>query len=329
MNRMVSEKFEVTPKVYDSSILISLVVPVLNEESLVERFINRVNEVFSDHSNYMLELIFVDDGSTDSTINRLLKLQEHNKCITIVELTRNFGKEAALTAGIFNSTGDVVVPIDVDLQDPPEIILSMLDKWREGFEVVLGCRIDRSSDSRMKRISANWFYRAINKISKVKIPENVGDFRLMDRAVVDALKLLPENHRFMKGLFAWLGFKTSTVEYIRPERFAGETNFNGFKLWTLALEGITSFSLIPLKIWSYIGLFFSLFSLGYAAFIFFKTIFFGISVPGYASLMITITFIGGLQLMGIGIIGEYLGRTYIESKRRPIYLTRKIHRNED
>ncbi|WP_433636490.1 glycosyltransferase family 2 protein [Kluyvera georgiana] len=310
----------------ESRVKISLVVPVFNEEESIELFVNYVNSLFPKGQKNEIEFIFIDDGSVDGTLRNLISLQEKENRIVIIELTRNFGKEAALTAGIFSATGDVVIPIDVDFQDPPEVIFKMLDEWEKGYEVVLGVRVDRSSDTIMKRKTAGWFYKIINKMSKTQIPENVGDFRLMDRCVVEALKQLPETHRFMKGLFSWLGFRTTSVEYSRPERLAGTTTFNGFRLWALALEGITSFSLVPLKIWTYIGFGFSILSLFYAFFIFLKTIFFGADVPGYASLIIAILFIGGLQLMSIGIIGEYLGRTYMESKRRPIYLTRKIYK---
>ncbi len=311
----------------NKSVKISLVIPVFNEMESVEIFIHQVNDVFKNSEEYVLEFVFIDDGSTDQTLPTLISMQQRDDRIVIVELTRNFGKEAALTAGLFNTAGHVIVPIDVDLQDPPEVILDMLAEWGKGYEVVLGRRIDRTSDTRMKRMSAGWFYNVINKMSKTKIPENVGDFRLMDRCVVEALKQLPETQRFMKGLFAWLGFKTTSVDYVRPERAAGNTTFNGIRLWGLALEGITSFSLVPLKIWTYIGIAFSLLSMLYAIFILINTMIYGVDVPGYASLIVTISFIGGLQLMSIGIIGEYLGRTYIEAKRRPMFLTRHVYKN--
>ncbi|EIT4643656.1 glycosyltransferase family 2 protein [Escherichia coli] len=311
-----------------SLVKVSLVIPVFNEEESVELFINYVHRIFFKNEEYQIEFVFIDDGSVDKTLPKLISLQEEDSRIVIVELTRNFGKEAALTAGIFIATGDVIIPIDVDFQDPPEVIFKMLDEWKKGYEVVLGIRIDRSSDTLLKRKTASWFYRIINKISRTKIPENAGDFRLMDRCVVEALKQLPETHRFMKGLFSWLGFRTTSVEYIRPERIAGTTTFNGLRLWALALEGITSFSLVPLKIWTYIGIICSGLSLFYALFILLKTLLFGTDVPGYASLIIAILFIGGLQLISTGIIGEYLGRTYMESKRRPIFLTRQIYKKE-
>ncbi|MDI4463520.1 glycosyltransferase family 2 protein [Escherichia coli] len=288
-----------------SLVKVSLVIPVFNEEESVELFINYVHRIFFKNEEYQIEFVFIDDGSVDKTLPKLISLQEEDSRIVIVELTRNFGKEAALTAGIFIATGDVIIPIDVDFQDPPEVIFKMLDEWKKGYEVVLGIRIDRSSDTLLKRKTASWFYRIINKISRTKIPENAGDFRLMDRCVVEALKQLPETHRFMKGLFSWLGFRTTSVEYIRPERIAGTTTFNGLRLWALALEGITSFSLVPLKIWTYIGIICSGLSLFYALFILLKTLLFGTDVPGYASLIIAILFIGGLQLISTGIIGEY------------------------
>lgn len=205
----------------------------------------------------------------------------------------------------------------------------MIEKWRGGYDVVVGKRINRDSDSWVKRKSATWFYRIHNKISDPKIPENVGDFRLMDRSVVDTLNELPESRRFMKGLFAWVGFRTSTVEYARPERIAGTTKFNGWRLWNFALEGITSFSTDPLRIWTYLGGVVALFSFLFAIFMVLKVFIYGVDVPGYASVVVAVTFLGGLQLMGIGIIGEYLGRTYIESKRRPIYLVRRIYGQKD
>jgi len=308
---------------------LSLVVPVYNEEETVALFLDRVNQVFASDSFIKLELVFVNDGSSDATLDCLLTLQQENPSIRIVDLSRNFGKEAALSAGLKAATGQVVVPIDVDLQDPPELVLDMIGKWREGYDVVLGHRVNRDSDSWAKRVTATLFYRIHNKIADPQIPENVGDFRLMDRAVVDALNELPESRRFMKGLFAWVGFRTTFVSYARPERVAGTTKFNGWRLWNFALEGVTSFSTDPLKIWTYIGGFVASISIIYAAYLTLRVFFLGIDVPGYASVMVAVTFLGGLQLIGIGVIGEYLGRTYLESKRRPIYLIRHIYESRD
>lgn len=310
-------------------IKLSLVVPVYNESETIGLFLDRVKQVFDGVTQLSLDIVFVNDGSTDDTLERIIELQQENPSVRILDLSRNFGKEAALTAGLRAASGQVVVPIDVDLQDPPELILEMIEKWREGFDVVVGKRINRSSDSWAKRKSSAWFYRIHNKISETKIPENVGDFRLLDRAVVNSLNQLPESRRFMKGLFAWVGFQTTVLEYSRPERVAGTTKFNGWRLWNFALEGITSFSDGPLRIWTYLGGFVATFSFLFAIFISTRVLIHGIDVPGYASVIVAVTFIGGLQLTGIGIIGEYLGRSYIESKRRPIYIIRKIYELKD
>ena len=253
----------------------------------------------------------------------LLSAQEQDARIDVIDLSRNFGKEAALTAGLYAARGNAVIPIDADLQDPPELIPLMLEKWREGFEVVLAQRVDRRADSIAKRTSASWFYRLHNSIANPQLPENVGDFRLMDRCVIEAIKTLPESRRFMKGLFAWVGFTTTAIEYKRPPRTGGASKFNGWALWNFAIEGITSFSTDPLRIWTYLGFTVSVASFSYGAFIALKVLLFGVDVPGYASIMTTVTFLGGLQLIGIGVIGEYLGRTYLESKRRPTYIIRR------
>jgi len=271
------------------------------------------------------EIICIDDGSTDGTLARLLAAAERNPRIRIIELSRNFGKEAALTCGLDHARGDAIIPMDADLQDPPGIIRDLVEKWREGFEVVLARREDRSADSLAKRTSANWFYKLHNRISDSPIPENVGDFRLMDRSVVEAIRRLPEQRRFMKGLFAWVGFRTTTVSYNRPERVASATKFNTWRLWNLALEGITSFSTMPLRIWMYIGLAVAGFAFIYAAFLVVRTLLSGVDVPGYASLLVSVLFLGGLQLMGMGIIGEYIGRIYQEAKGRPVYIVRREH----
>lgn len=314
---------------HEEKLNLSLVIPVFNEEDTIDLFIKKIDETFKNLENLSIELIFINDGSTDKTLTNLLLHQENHTSIKIVDLSRNFGKEAALSAGLKTANGDVVIPIDVDLQDPPELIYKMIEKWREGYDVVLGRRINRDSDSWAKRISAICFYRIHNMISRPKIPENVGDFRLMDRCVVKALNELPESCRFMKGLFSWIGFETACVDYSRPERIAGSTKFNGWKLWNFALEGLTSFSSAPLRIWTYIGLFVSSTSFIFAMFILLKVMISGADVPGYASIMVAVTFLGGLQLIGIGVLGEYLSRTYIESKRRPTYLIRNIYKSEN
>lgn len=306
-------------------ILLSLVVPVFNEAESIEDFLDRVTSTLAAVEDVLLEVVFVNDGSTDQTLSTLLSSSVDGVSLRIVDLSRNFGKEAALTAGLDAATGRVIVPIDVDLQDPPELIHRMLDEWRQGYDVVLAKRIDRRADSRLKRMTAGWFYRLHNRISDLKIPENVGDFRLMDRKVVDALGKLPESSRFMKGLYAWIGFRVTTVEFVRDERKAGSTKFTGWKLWNFALDGITSFSTSPLRMWTYLGGLVAGTSFGFALLILIRVLVIGTDIPGYASLAVAVTFLGGLQLIGIGIIGEYLGRTFIESKRRPIYVIRSVY----
>ncbi len=312
----------------EQKITLSLVVPVYNEAEAIPIFLSRIREVFTNQSSVLLELIFVNDGSVDATLDVLLSNQGSDRRIKVIDLSRNFGKEAALTAGLYAATGEVVVPIDADLQDPPELIPTMIMKWQEGYEVVLARRISRETDSLAKRISANLFYRVHNRIAKPKLPENVGDFRLLDRCVVDALRQFPESHRFMKGLFAWVGFRTTSVDYSRSERVAGNSKFSGWKLWNFAMEGITSFSSYPLRVWSYLGFTVSMFSIIYAGLITLRVILFGADLPGYASIIVAVTFLGGLQLIGIGVIGEYLGRTYIESKGRPTFIVRRIYKYE-
>jgi glycosyltransferase involved in cell wall biosynthesis len=296
-----------------------------NEEESVAPFFARLVPVLEAIPGLDYELVCVNDGSTDATLERLLRAQERNPAIRVVDLSRNFGKEAALTAGIDAAKGDAVVPIDVDLQDPPEVIPKLVERWREGFEVVLARRADRSSDSWLKRFSAGMFYRMHNSIADELIPEDVGDFRLLTRPVVEAVRSLPERRRFMKGLFAWVGFRTATVDYVREARHAGGSKFNGWRLWNLALEGVTSFSTLPLRIWTYLGLIISAFSLSYAAFILVRTLVQGVDVPGYASLLVSILFLGGVQLIGMGVLGEYVGRMYQEAKHRPIYIVRATY----
>lgn len=246
--------------------------------------------------------------------------------LVIVDLSRNFGKEAALSAGLEHATGDAIIPLDADLQDPPQLVSALIEKWEEGYDVVLARRVDRSSDSFLKRVTAGAFYNVINRLSDVDIPHHVGDFRLMDRRVVDVLKSLPEARRFMKGLFAWAGFRTITVDYVRPERNLGTSKFSGWKLWNLALEGITSFSIVPLKIWTYIGFLVAACSFIYGSFIVGRTIIFGVDVPGYASLTSIVLFMSGLQMIGLGVLGEYVGRIYLEAKRRPPFIVRSVHK---
>lgn len=298
---------------------ISIIAPCYNEEETIEPFLRRIEEILT-QINEPYEIVFINDGSKDNTLNVLLNAKQNFKNIRIINFSRNFGKEAALTAGLDKARGEAAIPIDVDLQDPPELIKELVARWREGYDVVLAKRADRTSDSFAKRVSADLFYKLNGKISNVDIPNNVGDFRLMSKRTVEALKQLPENQRFMKGLFAWVGFKTTVIEYAREKREAGQSSFNGWKLWNFALDGITSFSTLPLRIWLYIGALVSFLSFLYGSFIILKTLIFGVDLPGYASLAVIMLFLGGIQLIGIGILGEYIGRIYSESKRRPSYI---------
>ena len=298
---------------------LSVVVPCHNEEDVIDVFLSEIFTILS-KIDKTYEIVFVNDGSRDNTLEVLKKNSLQYKEIRVINLSRNFGKEAAMTAGIDATVGEVVVPIDVDLQDPPELIIDFIREYENGFDVVVGKRADRTTDTYAKRASAELFYKMHNKISDIKIPPNVGDYRLMSRRVVNELKKLPETQRFMKGIFAWLGFKTAVVEYKRDERIAGDTSFNGWKLWNFAIDGITSFSTAPLRVWLYIGILLSFIAFVFGFWIMLKTLIFGIDSPGYASTLTVVLFLGGIQLMGIGILGEYIGRIYIESKNRPIYI---------
>lgn len=302
--------------------MISIICPCYNEADVIEEFVRRLTDVLrADISTY--ELVCVNDGSTDNTLPKLLALKKEPLSLRIIDLSRRFGKEAALAAGLDHASGEAVVIIDADLQDPPELIPELVTSWREGNKVVVARRIDRSVDSLMKRQSARAFYRLHNLMSDNAIPLDVGDFRLMDREVVDVLCKLPERQRFMKGLFSWVGYDFAVVDYVREKRVSGRTKFNWWRLWNLGLEGITSFSTVPLRIWTYVGLVISTVAFLYGGYVFVRTLAFGIDVPGYASLLTIVLFLGGVQLISLGVIGEYIGRIYMESKGRPIYVVRR------
>ncbi|NET60628.1 MAG: glycosyltransferase family 2 protein [Symploca sp. SIO2E6] len=303
---------------------ISVVVPVYNEESNLDYLFERLLLVLN-RMNIDYEIICVNDGSQDNTLKCLIEYHRHHPEIKIVNLSRNFGKEVALTAGIDYTDGGAVIPIDADLQDPPELIEQLVAKWREGYDVVYATRRSRQGESWVKRFTARSFYRTIGWMSPVPIPRDTGDFRLLDRRVVEALKQMPERTRFMKGLFGWAGFKQTSVPFDREPRLNGNTTWNYWRLWNFAIDGITSFSFLPLKVWSYIGLVISLLAFLYATFLVIRTLILGIDLPGYASLMVTVLFLGGIQLITLGIIGEYLGRVYEEVKGRPLYLVRDFY----
>ena len=303
--------------------MLSVVVPVKNEEEAILPFVERVGAVLDAvTADGGWEILFVDDGSSDATLAAIVALNLSDARVRGLSLSRNFGKEAALSAGLDHARGSAVIPMDVDMQDPPEVLPEMVAKWREGHEMVFGLRRSRAEDSLTKRITAGLFYRAHNIVSADKIPQNVGDFRLMDRKVVDVIRAMPERNRFMKGLFAWAGFRQAAVEYDRAERETGTTKYNYWKLWTLAIDGITSASTVPLRIWSYVGAVVALFAIGFAGWLAVDTMMFGNPVPGYASIMVSVLFLGGIQLISLGVLGEYVGRILTETKQRPLYVVR-------
>lgn len=300
---------------------LSLVVPVYNEEESINLFYSAVRNSKS-LAEHKVEIVFINDGSADHTLSIAASLANRDPQVVLIDLSRNFGKEAALFAGIEHASGDAVIPMDADLQDPIEVIPQLVEKWLNGADVVLAKRIDRSKDGYLKRRSAELFYRINNSVSETKIEPNVGDFRLMSRQVVESIKQLQERKLFMKGILSWVGYKTEIVEYSRAERVAGSTKFNGWRLWNLALEGITSFSTVPLRIWTYIGLCIAFISFAYALWMVTDKLIWGNPVPGYPSLITAVLFLGGVQLIGIGVIGEYIGRIYMETKSRPRYIVK-------
>jgi glycosyltransferase involved in cell wall biosynthesis len=303
--------------------LISLLVPVFNEAAAVTPFLAAVIPVI-EQTQCPFEIVFIDDGSQDGTRETLRQARTTIPQIAIIALSRNFGKEAALTAGIDYAKGDVVIPIDVDLQDPPELIAQFLEKWREGFDVVYGVRKQRTGDSLTKKITAKAFYAVFNTMSGYAIPANSGDFRLMDRRVVEEVKKLRERTRFMKGIMSWPGFSAIGVPFERPQRAAGTTSWNYRKLLNFALDGITSFSATPLRLLIYFGSLVATFSFVYALYIIVDKLIWGNDVPGYPSLIVALAFFSGLQILALGIIGEYIGRLFHEVKQRPIYIIDNI-----
>lgn len=307
------------PVAIGTGIELTVVVPMYNEAANVDPLFARLMPVLRS-LELAYEVICVDDGSSDETRARVLAHRSHDRAIKLLSLSRNFGKDIALSAGIDHSSGAAVVPLDADLQDPPELIAAMVAKWRESYDVVYGRRASRSGESWFKQLSARLFYRLMERVTDVPIPRDTGDFRLLNRRAIDALARLPERTRFMKGLFAWVGFRQIPIVYDREARRAGATNWSYWRLWNFAIDGITSFSSLPLKIWSYVGVAISALAFIYASFLALRTIIHGIDVPGYASLMVVVLFLGGIQLITLGIIGEYISRVYSEVKGRPLYL---------
>jgi glycosyltransferase involved in cell wall biosynthesis len=298
---------------------LSVVVPVYNEQEVLREFHRRLSAVL-DALDLTAEVIYVNDGSGDLSLYALEELRAADERVAIVNLSRNFGKEIAVTAGLDRVRGQAAVVIDADLQDPPELIASLVGKWREGYDVVYASRLERHGETWLKRTTASLFYRVMHSIGDVPIPENTGDFRLLNRRCLDALASCRERRRFMKGLFAWVGFRQASISYDREPRFAGATKWNYWRLWNLAIEGITSFTIAPLKLATYFGLLTAMVSFMYGAFIIGRTILLGRQLPGYASMMVVILFLAGVQLIAMGVVGEYVGRIFVEVKNRPLYL---------
>jgi glycosyltransferase involved in cell wall biosynthesis len=304
-------------KVRVANPLISLIVPVFNEEQSLAMF---MDAVVNKLAGLRLEIIFIDDGSTDNTLVFLRQISATNNYVQVIKLSRNFGKEAALTAGINLCNGDVAIPVDVDLQDPLEIIHDFISKWQEGFDVVHGIRNDRQNDGFLKRYSASKYYQIFNFISDLKMTPHAGDFRLLDRKAINALRELPERVRFMKGLFTWIGFSTAEVHYRRLKRTQGKSKFNFKQLFRFGLDGVISFSSMPIRVWSVVGMMMTIPAIVFMFYIIIKTLLMGVDVPGYASIVSIVLFIGGIQFLTLGFIGEYVGRIFTEVKGRPIYI---------
>lgn len=313
---------EAVPKAVDA-IQISIVVPFLNEQDVLPICYARLKEILGGLAR-PYEIVFVDDGSTDNSVELVAALIQRDPTLRLVRLSRNFGKEAAMSAGLAHARGDAVIMLDADLQDPPELIPDMVRAWRDGFDVVSMRRRKREGEGAAKRLSAYAFYRILSGMSRSRIPTDTGDFRLMSRRAVEALFQMPERCRYMKGLYSWIGFPTKVIEYERAPRAAGKTKWNYFALFGLALEGITSFSTAPLRWATGIGAVVALAGATFGLWIILKTIIFGDDVPGYPSLMAMITLLSGIQLLTIGLLGEYVGKGYLESKQRPVFLVRDV-----
>ncbi len=323
MNGIVAEQSEIEragSKDARQCRLLSIVVPVFNESETLPEFHRRLSAVL-DSMPYTAEVVYIDDGSEDGSAEFVRGLRDSDPRVALIQLSRNFGKEAAMTAGLDHATGDAVVVIDADLQDPPEVIPELVAPWVEGKgEVVYAQRRSRAGETWLKRASAHTFYKLMERVGRAPMPRNVGDFRLLSRAAVADLVRLREQHRFMKGLFAWIGHRQISVPYDRDPRHAGSSKWNYIKLWSFSIEGITSFTTAPLKVATYVGLLVAVLALVFGLGIIYETLVYGSDVPGYPSLMVVVLFLGGVQLTTIGILGEYVGRISDETKRRPLYL---------
>jgi glycosyltransferase involved in cell wall biosynthesis len=308
---------------FDKKFKLSIIAPFYNEQDVIKIFFAAMIPILKGVAPQW-EILCIDDGSHDKTLEILKEYAKNNDNIKVLSFSRNFGKEAALTCGLLNATGDCVIPIDADLQDPPELIPLMVSKWLEGYDVVLAKRTKRD-DGFLRSKVADLYYYLLNKLTHGTIPKNVGDFRLIDRKVIDVLNLMTEKSRYMKGIFAWVGFKTTVVKYNRPKRVKGEAKQSVIKLWNLALNGLFSFSTTPLRMWLYIGLFISALAFGFALWLVLKTMLFGKDFPGYASIMVTMLFMNGMNFISLGIIGEYVARVYKEVKNRPLFILKESY----
>lgn len=308
-------------------ILLSIVCPAYNEAEGLTEFVRRVAAVMAP-TGIRHEIVLVNDGSTDGTLTVMADLAGVHPELTIINLSRNFGKEIALTAGLQHAMGDAIVILDADLQDPPELIPAFIERYIEGYDVIYGRRTSREGETWLKTFTARLFYRAMTGVGPVQLPNNVGDFRLISRRVNDALLSLPERHRFMKGLFAWVGYPSAVIDYDRQPRFAGKTKWNYIKLLGLSVEGITSFTIFPLRVVTIVGLFVALLSFVYGSYYLVRTLIYSDSVAGFPTLFLTMLMIGGVQLIALGVIGEYLGRVFNEVKGRPLYLVESVSWSE-
>ena len=304
--------------------VISIVVPCYNEQEVLPEFHRRLSAVM-EAMGFAWEVVYVNDGSRDTTLAVMTTLASADARVAVVNLSRNFGKEIALTAGLDHVDADAAVVIDADLQDPPELIPTFVAHWREGYDVIYGTRASRAGETGFKKMTSSGFYRVMERLSATPIPRDTGDFRLLSRRALDALKQVRERQRFMKGLFTWVGFRQLSVVYHRDPRHAGQTKWNYWKLWNFAIDGITSFSNAPLKVATYFGLLAAVVSFVFGLWVLGKALWFGDPVRGYPSLMVVVLFLGGVQLMALGVIGEYLGRLYVEAKQRPLYLIDEYH----
>ena len=325
----VEERERGIPPARPQERLLTLIVPVYNEQHAIGPFLDAARAALALlDARFETEILFVNDGSRDGTEFVLRSYMQKDERIRLINLSRNFGKEAALCAGMDHARGDAVIPVDVDLQDDVSIIPEMIEKWELGAQIVNAKRRDRSSDSWLKRVTARGFYRVFNALSDQPMPSDVGDFRLLDRQVVDIIRSLGEKVRLNKALFAWVGFDSDEVTYQRNCRRAGKTSMGYWKLWNMALDGIFASSTKPLRVWTYVGSALAFASFLYAAWIFLRTLVFGVDVPGYASTLVLILMFGGVQLFAIGILGEYVGRILTGVRERPLYIVRSSHPGE-